>query len=176
MRGIIFTIDALIALGIIIAVIAGLIFFRTRVTSPYLASEQLHFVSEDVLTVLSNSKLGDVCDNQSLLNQYISTGILNQSDLEERTIDIIGALWSAGYVEEAANITKDILNGFIPSNMGYEFLIDGDPIYNSSDTSRTDYQNSTIEISSGRVVSGYERGKATEGYVARAIARKNKQK
>ena len=103
MKAIVFTIDALIALGIIIAVISGLIYFRTRIASPYLASQQLHFVSEDVLTVLSNSKLREVCDNQTLLNQYIADGTLSQDDMDEKTIDIIGALWSAGKVEEAAN-------------------------------------------------------------------------
>jgi len=172
MKGIIFTIDSLIALGIIIGVISGLVFFRTKVASPYLASQQLHFISEDVLTVLSNSKLRDVVDNQSLLDQYILDGVLNQSDLDEKTIDVIGALWSSGNISEAANLTEDILDDFIPSNIGYEFLIDNDPIYNSSDTTRPSYEDSEIEISSGRIVSGYERGKATEGYVARAIARR----
>ncbi|NIO44691.1 MAG: hypothetical protein GTN36_04020 [Candidatus Aenigmarchaeota archaeon] len=172
MKAIVFTIDALIALGIIIGVISGLIFFRTKVASPLLASQQLHFISEDILTVLSNSKLRDVVDNQTLLNQYITDGILNQTDLDEKTIDVIGALWSSGNISEAANLTKDILDDFVPSNIGYEFLINNDPIYNSSDTVRPSYENSTIEISSGRIVSGYERGKSTEGYVARAIARK----
>jgi len=172
MKAIIFTVDALIALGIIIAVISGFIFFRTKIASPYLASQQLHFISEDVLTVLSNSKLGDVVDNKTLLNQYIADGILNQEDLDEKTIDILGALWSAGNISESANLTKDILDDFIPSNLGYEFLIDDDPIYISSDTSRPSYENSTIEISSGRIISGYEKYKPMEGYVARAIARR----
>lgn len=172
MKGLVFTIDALIALSIIISVISGLIFFRTKIASPYLASQQLHFISEDVLTVLSNSKLKDAVDNKTLLEEYVSRGILNQKNLDEKTIDIIGSLWSAGNISEAANITKDVLNNFIPSNIGYEFLIDDDSIYNSSDTSRPSYDNSTIEISSGRVVSGYEKYKPTEGYVARAIARR----
>ena len=169
MKAIIFTLDAIVAFGIVIAIISGLIFFRTEIVSPYLAAQRLHSVSEDMIGILTNSRLRDVT-NQSLLNQYISDGTLEEKDLDKNTIDIIGALWSAEKIEEAANITKSVLDGFIPNNTGYEFLINGDSIYNSSDTNRPKIEDASLEISSGRVVSGYEKYKPTEGYVARAIA------
>jgi hypothetical protein len=171
MKGVIFTLDAIVAFGIIIAVIGGLILFRSDISSPFIAAQQLHSISEDILTVLSDSDIKDVV-SQNLLNQYLANGVLNQSDLNKKTIDILGALWSAGKKEEAKNITRDVLNNFIPNSIGYQLLINGDDIYNSSDTTRPKYENASVGISSSRVVSGYEKYKPTSGYVARALARR----
>jgi hypothetical protein len=171
LKGIVFTLDSIIAFGIMVFIISFLIFFRTETVSPYLAAQQLHSMSEDILTVFSESKLREVV-SQSVLQIYLTDGTLNQSDLDEKTIDVLGALWSGGKDEEAAAITKDILNTFIPSNLGYGLLINNINVYNSSDTSRLSYGDSSIEISSARIASGYEKYKATEGYVARVLAKR----
>ena len=169
-KGIVFTLDSIMAFAIMIAVVSFLIFFRTETSTPYLAAQQLHSMSEDVLTVFSESKLKEVV-SQGLLSTYLSSGVLNETELEENTIDIIGSLWSAGKTEEAANITKNILDTFLPNNFGYRILIDNDNVYNSSDTTRSAYDDLTVSISSNRIASGYEKYKATEGYVARALAK-----
>jgi hypothetical protein len=169
-RGIVFTLDSIIGLGLVVAIISSIVFFRSDITSPYLTAQQLHSISEDVLTILSESRLSDVV-NQTLINNYLANGVLEQSDLEKRTIDVIGALWSGGRKEEAGNITRDILENFLPKNIGYELLINGDSIYNSSNTTRPEYNDATVEISSARIASGYEKYKPTKGYVARAIAK-----
>ena len=169
-KGIVFTLDSIIAFGIMIFVISFLVFFRTDTASPYLAAQQLHSMSEDVLTIFSESKINEVV-SQSLLDYYVSEGVLNATDLDKNTIDIIGALWSGGKTDEAANITKHILETFIPQNMGYGLSIDDDDVYNSSDTSRPSIDDSYLVIASNRIASGYEKYKATEGYVARALAK-----
>jgi hypothetical protein len=169
MKGIIFTLDAIVAFGIIVAIISGLIVFRTEIVSPYLSAQKLHLVSEDILGILYNSNLGDIV-NRTLLNQYIASGILSQDDLNKKTMDVLGALWAAGNKKEAANITKDILEDFIPNNTGYQILINDEDFYNSSDTARPQYGNALIRISSSRIISGYEKYKPVSGYVARAWA------
>jgi len=169
MKGIVLTLDSIIALLIMITVISLLIFFRTETISPFFTAQQLHSLSEDALTILSESTLREVT-NQTLLNYFIQNGVLNQSDLDKKAIDVIGALWSANK-PEAANISKDILNDIVPDNIGYQVLINGDNIYNSSDTTRPSYNDATVEISSARIASGYEKYKPTSGYVARALAR-----
>jgi hypothetical protein len=171
MKGIIFTLDAIIAFGIIIAIISGLIFFRTEIVSPYLAAQRLHSVSEDIIGVLYNSRLKDVV-NQSLLQQYIDDGTLEEEDLNKKTADVIGALWAAEKKEEVGNITKDILESFIPNNTGYQILINNDDVYNSSDATRPNYEDASIRISSSRIISGYEKYKPVSGFVARAWASK----
>ena len=124
-------------------VISLLIFFRVETSSPYLPAQQMHFMSEDILTILYESKLGDVC-NQSLLNDYISQGILEGEDLNKTSLSVIGALWAAGNISEAANITKDIINGLVPSNIGYQLSINDENVYNTSDTARPSSSESTI--------------------------------
>lgn len=172
MKGLVLTLDAVISLLIITTVISLLMFFRTESTSPFFSAQQLHSLSEDSLTILSESTLREVVSS-NLINQYLSNGILNESDLDKKAIDVIGALWAANKTE-AANISKDILEGIIPSNMGYQVTINGDNVYSSSGTSRPSYDVATVEISSARVASGYEKYKPTSGYVARAWATKLK--
>lgn len=174
-KGIVFTLDSIIAFGMMVFIISFLVFFRTETSTPYLQAQQLHSMSEDILTVFTESKLNEVV-SQSLLSTYISNGILNDTDLDKQTIEIIGALWAAQKDEEAANITKDVLDSFIPQNMGYQLLIDSDNVYNSSDTTRPAYTDSDVDISSGRIVSGYEKYKPVSGFVSRAWATKVKRK
>jgi hypothetical protein len=173
MKGIVLTLDAIIAFIIMTVTISLLIFFRIETTSPFLITQQLHSLSEDVLTIFSESKLREVT-SPTLLNQYTTppNPILNESDLDKKTIDVIGALWAANKTGEAGNITKDILNNLIPNNMGYQILINEDNVYNSSDTARPAHNDATVEISSSRIVSGYEKYKPVTGYVARAWAAK----
>lgn len=171
MKGIILTLDSIMAFIIMTIIISLLIFFRIEITSPFLTAQQLHATSEDVLTIFSESELREVV-NQSLLDDYKQKGILNESDFNKKTIDVIGTLWSAGNVSEAANITKDILEKFLPSNIGYQLLIDDDNVYNSSDTTRPAYENAATEISSARIASGYQKYNKSSGYVARAWSKK----
>jgi hypothetical protein len=170
LKGIALTLDAVIALLIMVSIISLLTFFRTESTSPFFMSQQLHSLSEDVLTILSESTLREIA-NQTLLNTYKQIGLLNESDFDKKAIDVIGALWAANRTE-AANISKDILNDIIPNNMGYQVLINGANVYNSSDTLRPSYDDATTEISSSRIASGYEFNKPVTGFVARAWASK----
>jgi len=169
-KGIILTLDAVIALLMTVTIISLLVFFRTETVSPFFEPQQLHSLSEDSLTILSESTLREVA-NQTLLNNLKASHILNESDLDKNAIDVIGALWAVNR-SEAANISKDILDDIIPNNIGYQVLINGVNVYNSSDTSRPSYENSTVEISSNRIASGYEFNKSVTGYVARAWASK----
>lgn len=175
LKGIVFTLDSVVAFGIMVFIISTLVFFRTDSTSPYFAAQQLHLMSEDILTVFTESEISEVA-SQSILNDYIAAGILNETDLDKKTVEVIGALWSAEMDDEASNLTKDILNDFVPSNMGYQLFINGDDVYNSSDTSRPPYINSDVDISSARIVSGYEKYMPVTGFVSRAWATKVKRK
>jgi hypothetical protein len=175
MKGIVFTLDAIVAFGMMVFIISFLVFFRIETSTPYLQAQQLHSMSEDLLTVFTESKLSEVV-SQGLLSTYLSNGILNDTDLDKQSIEIIGALWAAQKDQEAANITKDILGSFVPKNMGYQLLIDNDNIYNSSDTTRPDYSDSDVDISSARIVSGYEKYKPVSGFVSRAWATKVKRR
>jgi hypothetical protein len=172
-KGIVFTLDSIIAFGIMTTVISLLIFFRVETSSPYLLAQQMHFASQDILTILYESKLEDVC-NQTLLNDYISQGILEEEDLNKTSVSVIGALWAAGNMSEAANITESIVNGLLPFNIGYQLTINDENVYNTSGTGRPNVSDSTIGIASRRIASGYEKFQPVSGFVSRAWATKIK--
>jgi len=166
MKGIVFTLDAVIALLLMISIISLLIFFRTEPSSPFYTAQQLHFISEDSLIILSKSTLREVT-NQTLLIDLNQSGILSEIYWDYKAIDVIGMLWAENNETSAmvaANITKDILGDILPENIGYQLLINDNNIYNSSDS----YLESTAEISSGRIASGYESNKTVSGCVAMA--------
>lgn len=172
-KGIVFTIDSIIAFGIIIVMISGLAMFRSEVISPYVTAQRLHVVSEDILGILYNSKLGEIV-NQSILSSWMSSGVLDSEDVDKKTVDVIGALWSAGKTAEAGIIIEDVLENFIPTNIGYQVSINGDELYISSNATRPDFGSSYVRISSGRILSGYEKYMPVEGFVARSWATKIK--
>jgi hypothetical protein len=173
LKGIVFTLDAIIAFGIVIATVSSLTFIRSEVISPYITAQRLHVVSEDILGVLYNSNLGEIV-NQTLLNKYVSDGTLEQEDLSKKTVDVIGALWSSNKTAEAKEVINDILEKFIPSNIGYQIVINNEDIYNSSGSARPSLGDSFVIISSGRIISGYQKYKPVSGYVARSWATKIK--
>ena len=166
-KGIVFTLDSIIAFGIMTTVISLLIFFRVESTSPYLSAQQAHFISEDILTLLYESKLENVC-NQTLLSDYVSQGVLNAEDLNKTSVSVIGSLWAAGNTSEAANITECIINDILPMNIGYQLTINDDNVYNTSHTTRPSFSNATIGIASRRIASGYEKFQPVTGFVSRA--------
>jgi hypothetical protein len=174
MKGIVLTLDAIIALLLMVSIISLLIFFRTEPSSPFYIAQQLHFLSEDSLNILSKSTLKEVVTNQTL-NNLNQIGVLNESYWNDKAINVIGMLWAennASSTLAAAKIAKDILGNILPNNIGYQVLINDYNIYDSSDdpleTSRPNYSDSTTEISSGRIASGYESNKTVSGCVAMA--------
>jgi hypothetical protein len=170
MKGIVMTLDAIIAMMLMVSIISLLIFFRTESSSPFFAAQQLHSLSEDSLNILSKSTLREIA-SPDILNQAVNVShILDESDLDKSAIDVIGMLWTENKPEGAANITKDILENILPNNIGYQVLINKDSVYNSSQgTGRPSYEDATTEISSGRIASGYQKGQNfSTGCVARA--------
>ena len=172
-KGIVFTLDSIIAFGIMTTVISLLVFFRVETTSPYLSAQQTHFMSEDILTILYESRLEDVC-NQSLLDDYVLQGILDADDLNKTSVSVIGSLWAAGNNSEAANIKECILDDITPMNIGYQLTINDENVYNTSHTTRPSLSNATIGIASRRIASGYEKFQPVSGFVSRAWATKIK--
>lgn len=181
MKGIVLTLDAIIAMLLMASIISLLIFFRTEQSSPFLTVQNLHSLSEDSLSMLSKSTLREVGNktilaNSTLFNMYYNqSGTLVDSDLDKKAIDVIGMLWAQNNTNAnlgAANITKDILGNILPGNIGYQVLIVSGTneynIYNSSDTSRPSESESDAGISAGRIASGYESNKTVSGCVAMA--------
>jgi hypothetical protein len=166
-KGIVLTLDSIIAMLLMISIISLLIFFRIESISPFLTAQQLHSLSEDSLNILSKSTLREVT-NQTLLDDLNQSGILNENYWNDKAINVIGMLWAennASSSSAAAEITKDILGNILPNNVGYQLLVEDDNIYLSDTPSES---TSEAGISSGRIASGYESNKTVSGCVAMA--------
>jgi hypothetical protein len=168
MKGIVLTLDAIVAMTIMVSVVSLLILFRTDSSSPFYTAQQLHSLSEDTLTILSKSTLEEVISNQTLLYDLNQSENLSDIYWNDKAIEVIGKLWAENKSEAAMIITKDILGNILPGNIGYQVLINGYNVYNSSGTNRTKYEDATTEISSNRIASGYQKGENVTGCVARA--------
>ena len=123
MKGFILTLDSVISLLLLVAVIPTLIFFRTEASSPFYSAQQLHSLSEDALSLVSDNTVGDIVSS-GLIDQYVSSGVLSESDLEKNAIDVIGELWIENRTE-VVGIIKDMFENMLPPNVGYQVLIDG---------------------------------------------------
>jgi len=169
-NGFVFSLDALIAVSILLLFtffIAGISF---SFYSPGLEYERLYYTGKDALTVLEELKVGDARGFDSV-EYCISQGVITQRDIDKNLLEVIGALWVSGNTtlqEYAKNITKDVLGKIIPEKAGYELLIDGLSVYK---------KNASVKNYLSRVhtlISGYQLGKPVTGYVARAWATKIK--
>lgn len=170
MKGMVFTLDSIIALLLMASIISLLLFYRVETSSPFFTSQQLHSLSEDSLNVLSQSTVREVV-NKTLLNSLKQNGTLNESYWDEKVIDVLGMLWAENDTaasSAAYDISKDVLGDMLPENIGYQVLINDDNIYNSFGTSRPSESEAEVGIAAGRIASGYESNKSVSGCVALA--------
>lgn len=153
--------DALIALSFVFLILAGFIslqYFRSQSVGGS-EFERIHYVSEDAMEVMNKQ------------------GVLRE----------LGYLWSAGNYSNvtqlqagnftgASSVVRNYLELFIPYYLGYRLEVEGDVIYDSQyDTTAERPSESTAseETRAVRIVSGYSRDRAAEGWVARSWLEEN---
>jgi hypothetical protein len=161
MKGFVFSLDAMVVLGLVLTLTFFLVALSFTHSSAELRYQRLYYTGKDLLNVIENAKLSSVQDNP-VVQDYLSSGILIEDDLDKTILDVIGSFWASGNITEARNLTNatfsDILNG---TNLDYQLLIDGQVI---------DERNTTEPTFLARlsaIVSGYDIGKPVSGYSAR---------
>ena len=119
-----FTIDSLLAAGIVITAIL--------LTSNFYSSEQqstnVNYASQDLVRVFSTLTVAD-SSNPYVINLTLSGQITN---LNNTLIEQIGDFWAAGSADLAKNFTKNLTEEIIPGNYGFSVLVNGDEIYSRS--------------------------------------------
>jgi hypothetical protein len=154
-----FTIDALIALGIIIVALA--------LSSLYHNSKEgasnINLLAEDMITTLAYLKIDET--NNPYINELIANGTI--TDLNNTVLEQIGEFWVQNMTEKAQKIIQNLSHGMIPPIYGFGFWIDDENIFLRNTTSEA-----TSLTTSKKMVSGYQKEMLTEGYIARAWARK----
>jgi len=160
-KGFVFTLDVLVGL----ALLASIIFFISLPISifPERTYEQLNFVADDVMNVLSELKAYEVDELPTIAN-LIEGGVLTSVDLNKTVLDLIASFWYAGNYTIAENISREVLA--LPPRYCVNLTIEAETIYSSCEE-----VGKNVAVSS-RIETGYEVGKPVTGYIARAWALK----
>ncbi len=169
-KGIIFSLEAAIALGIFISAFAFLLLFNIENASPYKRFERLNIFVKDSLEVMSQMEVGDLIDDVDELKRQYDLG--NIENTETSVIEVIGTFWSEGDIETAEKISQQVLEKIIPSQVKYRLSIEDQEIYSSAVLDA-----SVEEVSqSSKLVSGLSPTQSSTGFVARAFLEKIKSK
>lgn len=154
-KAVFFTIDALLASGIIIIAIL-------LVGNFYSAEQQkanVNFASQDLVRVFSTTNVGQV-DN-SLVKTWISDGTI--SNINNTIFEQIGDFWANSQTNLSYNFTKNLTEGIIPAGLGYSVLVNGEEIYSRN------LPIKRILLSSRKLVTGIAKAKPTQGFTARVL-------
>jgi len=153
-KGIFFSLDALIAIAIVIMTIIALKYIPTE-NNVY----RIHDYSEDIMKILASTKMKDV--NNSYVNQLRANNLISNEN--NTVIEQIGEFWANSMNDEAKNLTKIFISN-LTERYGVGLWIDGNEIY------KTKNLNYTTIFSTRRIISGIKKGYPKEGYIARAWA------
>jgi len=158
-HGFIFSMDAMIALSVMIMVVLTIAFVRFETILPEKRYEKLNYMAEDTMNLLEYLKVDEVKDTKTI-SKLIEDGNLTKRDLDKNVLDLIASFWYMGEYNTAWNISEDILKGLTDS-VCLNLTIGTETIYSSCNTPTDKAAVST------RIESGYEPGKPSYGYVAR---------
>ncbi|MBI2655540.1 VWA domain-containing protein [Candidatus Woesearchaeota archaeon] len=154
-KAIFFTIDALLASGIIILSII--------LISDFYSSEQqkvnIDYASQDLVRVFSAMTVGHA-SNAYVANLILSGQIANSNNT---VLEQIGEFWADDNIDLAKNFTKNLTEDIIPKNYGFSVLVNGEEIY------KRDLPVSKALVSSRKIISGIAKAKPTQGFTARVL-------
>ncbi len=154
-KAIFFTIDALLAAGIMLVAILLL-------SNYYIVESQktnINFASQDMVKILSTMTVGQV-DND-YVRQLISSGDITNAN--STILEQIGQFWSEGKNDLALNLSKNLTSGILPAGYGFSVLVNNEEIFSRNISSK-----STL-VSSRSLISGIAKAKPTEGYTTRVL-------
>jgi hypothetical protein len=159
-KGFIFTMDAMIALSIVIIIILTSAFVKFETILPEKTYEKLNYIAEDTMNMLAYLQVYEIQDKPTI-KSLINDGVLDERDLNKTVLDLIASFWYKNNRTIAENISRDVLGGLY--DVCLNLTVDGQTMYSSCNNKANDTAVST------RIESGYEPGKPAYGYVARAF-------
>ena len=154
-KAVFFTIDSLLASGIVIIAIL-------LVSNFYFAEHQrvnVNYASQDLVRVFSTMTVGEV-NNDYVESLIVSGSIIN---IDNTILEQIGQFWADSNIELAKNFSKNITEEIIPPQYGFSILVDGEEIYS---------RNLPIKkslVSSRKLISGIAKAKPVDGFTARVL-------
>lgn len=161
MKGFIFTTDMIIGLSLAIIIVLSFVSLEFESILPEKRYERLNYVADDIVNLLSHLKTRSVSDKPTV-SELVQNGILDDDDMNNTVLDLIGSLWYSGNESLAENISREVLEPF------------NDTCINLTAEWQTIYSSCTATPSNvatrAAISSGYEIGRPVSGYIARALA------
>lgn len=154
-KGLFFTIDSLLASGIIIISILLVSNFYSAETQKV----NVNYATHDLVRVFSTMAVGQV--NNAYVKSLIGSGDIENAN--NTILEQIGDFWAEDKLNLSYNFTKNITGGIIPSNYGVSVLVNGEEIYSRNIPVKRSL------VSSRKIISGIAKAKPTEGFTARAL-------
>ncbi|MFW5746272.1 MAG: hypothetical protein ACOCWQ_01840 [Nanoarchaeota archaeon] len=156
-RGVCYIFDALIFATLLMAAI---FLIPPQARTAYTSQSRTAFISKDIIGVLENLKVSEL-DNP-WVDQKIADGSITDPNMS--LMLQIGELWAKDEILLANNLTNHTISSLIPDELGSGIWIDGQLVFASGDPEKTH------QTSGWRIVSGMEKAKPIQGYVANAHA------
>jgi len=146
-KGIYFTIDSIIAGGIILSVIILTSFF-------YIIEQQnvqLNFLSYDIITILSTLTVEEI--NNEYVNSLIGDGTI--TDPKRTVLEQVSIFWAQDEIIKANKTIRNITYLLISNKTGFGLFINNESVYNKNNPIKKSL------ISSKTYISGINKGQAT---------------
>ncbi len=162
MKGFLLSLDAIAAITLLLSVSLFLAGMAFTYSSPELRYQRYYYAGKDMASVIEEARLQAVADMVNL-----SAYGLGQDDMNRTILDVIGSFWAEGNRSKAENLTQEIFSKTL-SNTGlnYEVAFNGETIY----ASQQEYSDYVARLAT--VVSGYEKTKPVNGYLAKVYVTK----
>jgi hypothetical protein len=123
-RGYFFTIDAFIAIGIL--VIGVVLTYLSYTSNPTVYQQSS--ISSDLMHLFSTTELSSM--NSRYVEEQVASG--NITNTANTVFEQLGEFYSIGKFAEAQNMTKALSNNLVPPQYYYSIWLDGLLLYNKS--------------------------------------------
>lgn len=145
-KGIYFTIDSILAGGIILVVIvlASSFYINER------PSFHLNYLSQDLVRTLSTLTVEEI--NNEYINDRISSGDI--TNLDNTVLEQIAEFWAEGNLEYANKTMSNVTELLVPDTIGFGMWINNETIYTR------DLPIKRSLASSKKIISGIAKGEA----------------
>src|SRR3989344_1649079 len=154
-KGMFFTIDSLLASGIIIVSI--LLISNFYISQP--DKVNVNYAAHDMVRAFSSMKVGEA--KNDYVKSLIASGEITNTN--NTMLQQIGELWAEDKLNLSYNLTKNLSEEIIPDNFGFSVLVNGEEIYS---------RNKSVKralVSSRKIITGIAKAKPTEGFAARVL-------
>ncbi|MBL7160918.1 MAG: hypothetical protein ISS93_03670 [Candidatus Aenigmarchaeota archaeon] len=165
MRGFFLSLDAIVAVGLLMLLATFIAGFSMGITSEELQAKQVYYLGKDINNILFEVEVKDLLEFPSVQGYY-SQGLIRDEDFNLSFIELIGYWWSVGNFTQARNVTGEVLDSLVNSSIfGYEIFFDNTSMYNKSKTQER------LLVRTYSLISGFELGRQPSGHVASAFVR-----